>query len=264
MPQHSAETTEKQSVSVLAALEAGNGSIRKREGQWLLQSPHLHRAVAVPPAVVALLLSRGHLVPGRSGGLQARTASLRDDARLSSHRPARPTEGAAAPVINDAESPLAWLRARKDGSGKPLIGDEQFLAGERLRADYEKSCLERRTTASWDASKVAGPSSGNRVAELTDSMIAARQNFHKALDAVGPELSGMLVQVCCLSAGIEQAERLLDMPRRAGRAVLGLALTSLARHYGFLKTANSGARRTAMAHWGTADFRPAIPPQAGS
>ncbi len=70
---------------------------------------------------------------------------------------------------------------------------------------------------------------------MTDAMIAARQNFHAALDAVGPELSGMLVQICCLSAGLEQAERLLELPQRAGKAVLALGLTSLARHYGFLR-----------------------------
>ena len=67
----------------------------------------------------------------------------------------------------------------------------------------------------------------------------------KALEAVGPELASMLAQVCCLSAGLEQAERLLNLPQRSGKAVLGLALTALARHYGLLRPPGS-ARRAAL------------------
>ena len=39
---------------------------------------------------------------------------------VSDRRPPRPDETenpAAAPVFNDAESPLAWLRSRKDKAG---------------------------------------------------------------------------------------------------------------------------------------------------
>ena len=34
--------------------------------------------------------------------------------------------------FNCAESPLAWLRTRKDASGRALISQEQFFAGIRL------------------------------------------------------------------------------------------------------------------------------------
>jgi hypothetical protein len=36
---------------------------------------------------------------------------------------------AAAPLLNDAESPLTWLRARRGKDGKPLISEAQYLAG---------------------------------------------------------------------------------------------------------------------------------------
>lgn len=148
------------------------------------------------------------------------------------------------PSFNDAESPLTWLRARRGKDGRPLLSDAQYLAGERLRSDYERAMLSRRITTNWELAG-AGGRSGPVAAELSDGAIAARQRYHAALDAVGPELGSMLAQVCCLSAGIEQAERLLDLPQRSGRAVLGLGLTALARHYGLLKA----GQRPAMASW---------------
>jgi hypothetical protein len=39
-------------------------------------------------------------------------------------------------VVNEGESPLGWLKSRKDRNGRPLISGEQHEAGERLRADY--------------------------------------------------------------------------------------------------------------------------------
>ena len=75
----------------------------------------------------------------------------------------------------------------------------------------------------------------------------------KALEAVGPELASMLAQVCCLSAGLEQAERLLNLPQRSGKAVLGLALTALARHYGLLQAAR---RRSGLAPLGPGGLPP--------
>ncbi len=264
MPNFPEDAHQAQYLSFRRLIENTSTTIRKQNQAWFLHAPARKDAIAVPPAIVAELLAKGHLVPSACGGLKSRNAVAGVSHRLTSHRPPRPEHETVLPSFNDAESPLAWLRSRQSKSGKPLIGDAQFLAGERLRADYERSCLERRTTSSWDISQSAGGTSGNRAADLTDAMIAARQSFHAALDAVGPELSGMLVQVCCLSAGIEQAERLLDMPQRAGKAVLGLALTSLARHYGFLKPASGSERGMSISRWATEDYRPAISPQAAA
>lgn len=179
---------------------------------------------------------------------------MSDTPKLSARRPPRP-EG--APAINDAESPLAWLRARRGKDGAPLISEAQYLAGERLRLDFERALLARRTTLNWDVAG-AGGRGGNVAAELSDGAIAARQRYHAALDAVGPELGSMLAQVCCLCAGIEHAERLLSLPARSGRAVLGLGLTALARHYGLAQHARAGA----IAGWSLAGSRPGLP-QAG-
>jgi hypothetical protein len=179
------------------------------------------------------------------------------NAPITQHRPQRPIEGASArPTSNDAESPLAWLRTRRDRSGQPLISEAQYLAGERLRMDFERAMLTRRTTTNWDAAGTGGRG-GNVSAELSDGAIAARQRYHRAMDAVGPELSSILLQVCCMSAGLEQAERLLNLPQRSGKAVLGLALTSLARHYGLLEGQGRSAARDVL-QWARDGYRPSI------
>ena len=77
------------------------------------------------------------------------------------------------PAFNDAESPLTWLRARRDRTGQPLISDAQYLAGERLRMDFERAMLARRTTTNWDMAG-AGGRGGASAAELSDGAIAAR------------------------------------------------------------------------------------------
>ena len=174
---------------------------------------------------------------------------------FSGHRPPKPAEGPhAAPVFNDAESPLGWLRTRKDKAGQPLISNAQYLAGEKLRLDFERALVAGRTTTNWEMAGAASRS-GNAVAELSDGTIAARRRYIKALEAVGPELSSILTQVCCLSAGLEQAERVLNLPQRSGKAVLGLALTALARHYGLLQAPRP---QSDLCHWGLPDFRPVI------
>jgi hypothetical protein len=104
--------------------------------------------------------------------------------------------------------------------------------------------------------------SDNHMASLSDNTIAARQKLHLALDAVGPELSGILLHVCCMAGGLEQAELRLNLPRRAGKAVLQLALTRLARHYGF-KSSVRHAGPEKIGHWAVADFKPQIQPQTG-
>jgi hypothetical protein len=157
-------------------------------------------------------------------------------------------------MYNDAESPLSWLRTRRDRSGQPLISSAQYVAGERLRSDFERAMLARRTTTNWG---LAGSGSGgNAAAELSDGAIAARQRYHKAITAVGPELAAILQQVCCMAAGLEQAERILNLPQRSGKAVLGLALSALARHYGLTKDGSRAGQR--ISQWGMEGYRPAI------
>lgn len=137
--------------------------------------------------------------------------------------------------FNCGESPLSWLRTRKDGAGKPLISAEQYGAGLRLHGDFMAAALGPRTTSLW-IGPVGHGNSHARCDLMHDSerALAARQRYHRALDAVGPELSAILVEICCHATGIEAAERMLGLPRRSGKVVLDLALTRLARFYGLV------------------------------
>lgn len=158
--------------------------------------------------------------------------------------------------IDFAESPLAWLRSRRGRGGADLIGDAEYLAGERLRADYTLAGLIRRTTMNWDA--LGGPverERGGRAPDISDAAMAARSRVEAALSAVGPDLAGVLVDVCCLLRTLGDVERARHYPARSGKVVLRLALSALARHYG-LSEEGRGPQSAPVRRWGTPDSRP--------
>ena len=137
-------------------------------------------------------------------------------------------------LANKSESPLAWLLKRRGKDGKSLINDEQFNAGERLREDFCFAQMSPSVTANWSApaggkSLRRGPSTGS---DMTDNVMAAKERVSSALNAVGAELAGSLIDVCCHMNGLEALERSNGWPQRSGKIVLVLALSSLARHYG--------------------------------
>lgn len=163
------------------------------------------------------------------------------------------------PGLDEAESPLGWLRRRKGKDGAPLIDDAQFAAGERLRADVFFAGLGARVTMDWGrtgaAPKVRSTSGGS--ASMLDNMVAARQRVDHAMRAVGPEMSGLLLDVCGFMKGLEVVELERGWPARSARIVLLHALSMLARHYGIdkpHKATPAGPAR--IRQWGADDFRP--------
>jgi len=144
--------------------------------------------------------------------------------------------GVAQVMVNDSESPLAWLARRRGRDGRAMIDPAQFLAGERLRADFTRAHLTPRITSSWSGiGRTRGVNGG--AGDMTDVVIASRQRVRQALDACGPEFAGLLLDVCCFLRGLEDVERERGWPARSAKVVLQLALDRLARHYGLRREA---------------------------
>lgn len=154
-----------------------------------------------------------------------------------------------------AESPLGWLRSRKDKAGEPLISADEFEAGERLRRDYTLAGLLVRTTMNWDGlgGRAERRSAGGR--DLNAASLDARARVNAVIRGLGPDLASVAIDVCCHLAGLADIERLHGWPQRSGKVVLRLALAALARHYGIDAEA-TGGERSASRHWATPDFRP--------
>lgn len=165
-------------------------------------------------------------------------------------------------IVNVGESPLGWLRRRKDRNGTPLIDAQQFEAGERLRAEFERAQLSPNITSHWEAaasSRRMRRSAPSGAADMRDDVLASRQRVIKALEAVGPELSGVLLDICCYLQGLSDAEKSRGWPQRSGKVILQIALSRLARHYGLIRDRDNRNRLGAkIRHWGTENFRPTL------
>jgi hypothetical protein len=172
-----------------------------------------------------------------------------------------PAEPQAKPAITDDESPIAWLARRKGRDGQPLLSSAQIDAAERLRADHYFAGLTPRVTTNWSSfgagdRRRSAPGAG---VELRDSTMAARERVNRALREVGPELAGLLVDVCCHLKRLEAAEMDRGWPPRTAKIVLGLGLTRLARHYGIIaREKEEASSRPPIRHWGSADYRPTL------
>ncbi len=160
--------------------------------------------------------------------------------------------------FDESESPLAWLARRKDRDGKPLIDPAQLAAGERMRADFTRAGMTPRVTANWIAPVAQGRrGGGDSAAAFADVVIASKERLNRAIESVGPEFSGLLLDVCCFLKGLETVERERRWPQRTAKVVLGLALDRLARHYGISVEAK-GPARGVMRTWQAEGARPTM------
>jgi hypothetical protein len=212
----------------------------------------------LPACLVKEMHLRDLLKPRPGGGLMPASETARSKVTVAITDPQGRTIAAER---REAECALDWLRGRKDQSGQPLISEEQFAAAERLRSDYTLARMEQQTTADWETPIESGlrdRSGSQSYIPLSDRTLAAKQRLYGALSHVGPELSGILLEVCCMASGLENAERLLGLPRRSGKPILQIALTRLARHYGLLPDEAPRLPEGRLHHWATPDYRPQI------
>jgi len=180
-------------------------------------------------------------------------------------------EGEAPVLVDEAESPLAWLARRRDKDGRAFLTPARFAAGERLRADFTVAGLMPSVTSNWSAGRIgAGKGARGGLADLADRALAARDRVRAALDAVGHDLADVLLDVCCFLKGLETVESDRRWPVRSAKVVLDIALGRLADHYGLADETRGVDRAPRLRAWGTGDHRPLtgtgldrLPPPAG-
>lgn len=145
---------------------------------------------------------------------------------LTSEGPRRKgrSPGKRSVTVNPAESPLSWLHARGH------LEDRLFAAGECLRADYERAQLAPSVTMRWEPVR-PGRNQGPGRLGPTERQMAARERFHRAIDAAGKGLEDILWRVVCAGEGLPEVERALEWPARSGKLVLRIALDRVAEFY---------------------------------
>jgi hypothetical protein len=155
---------------------------------------------------------------------------------------------------NELSSPMLALSRLKDRDGQGFFSADTLEAGERLASDFHRGHLSPRITASWEprlATRGKGQSNGAQ--DLSDTAMSARMRFSKAADAMGPELAGVAIDVCCFEKGLELVERERQWPVRSAKLMLRTALLALARHY---SPPPPTTRKRETHHWGADGYRP--------
>ncbi|QPC87186.1 hypothetical protein GA830_10870 [Mesorhizobium sp. NBSH29] len=225
--------------------------------------------IAVPRIAFDALISSGLVLRDKTGSIKLADAGVAwlkrqatsCDPFAGQHRDLagvriEMSDGAIATVTaNLAESPLAKLLRHKMRNGSAFLSAEEFQAGERLRSDYTRGQIMPRLGAHWEASVSSGRRGGNGMADITDAALASRQRVDLAIDAIGPELAGVLIDICCFLKGLEQVEMERGWPVRSAKVVLKTALGALARHYA---PPPKSRRSSGFVHWGTTDYRPKL------
>ncbi len=261
---------EKKLGKMLLALMRGDGRFQEGEAQIFrvddgvgLKRMHLASEVRdlalqqgfveIGAAIIRLTGEGRAKAASLSGHPQAYRLQHGAVARASSGGP----ESAGAALIDDAESPLAWLHRRRTTGGMPMVDDAEFNAGERLRLDFTRGGMMPSVTSNWRDMAASGGGRGGR-AEMTDAALAARDRVNAALKAVDPSLAGVAIDVCCFLKGLETVESERSWPQRSAKVVLKMALQALARHYGIASevVGHGGGKR--LQHWGSAGYRPQI------
>lgn len=244
---------EKAKERVLRFLAPGDAKATAAASGKVLLEADGRGTISVSREILAAMMEAG-MLGGRGGriSLTRRKAEMAGGRQIGSMA-VDTGEGPTMVAVNLSESPLAQLMRRKDRDGGPFLSRAEFDAGERLRADYTRGQIMPRLGANWEASVSSGRREGG-VGDLTDVALAARMRVEKAIRAVGPELSGVLVDVCCFLKGMETVEIERGWPVRSAKIVLKGALGALDRHY------NPERERPEKRsfRWGAADYRPSI------
>ena len=122
------------------------------------------------------------------------------------------------------ENPIMSLSRRRDKNGEPFLNREQLEAGEHLRQDFELSDIEVEELRQGSFDHKNGD-------HVHAGVSSARERLSLALKDLGPGLSDVAIECCCLQNGLEMTEKKMGWSSRSGKIVLRIALTRLIQHY---------------------------------
>lgn len=254
--------------------EAGMQAERRAEQIVLLrQGSSVSLASGMPTGVLAELLHSGAVQcqsrSGRTfftitedGRAHIRREMAADSPFGTQHRTLETREitgeaGREVVRVNTREDPLDVFRRGRHCAN--LVGPAELEAAERFRWDLAQAQTMPQVTANWSRLVVDG-AGYNPGLSVSEAIVEARRRVDAAMRAVGPDFSGILMDICGFSKGMEAIEKEHAFPLRSGKVVVGLALRGLARHYG-LSNAATGRNHAPMRHWGAEGYRPKL--QAG-
>jgi hypothetical protein len=229
-------------------------------------------AAGMPTGVLAALLEAGAVCCEARNGQSSFVITDAGRARLAREHAER--DGAAAPFaaqhrtievreidlggephaaqVNTRDDPLDVFRRNRHMAH--FVGPAEIEAGERLQRDFVLTRMLPQVTANWSRLVVDG-AGYNPGLSMPERMVEARGRVDRALRAVGPDFSGILIDTLGFSKGIASLERENAFPLRSGKVALGFALRHLARHYG-LRNEASGSGNGGIRHWDAAGCRP--------
>lgn len=207
-------------------------------------------AAAIAPAGQAYLAR----LAARQAGQGDTAFAAQHRAEAMADRPDPAGDGTQVRVrVNQEESPLAWLAARRGADGAPLIDAAQFEAGERFRRDLTMAGIMPGISIDWDrlGSGGGGGGGGYRAGRLdaTEACIAARQRVTQAVRHLGAEDGDLLIDVCGFLTRISEIERARGWPARSGKIMIARALSRLADHYGLAAEARGVVRHRRILAW---------------
>lgn len=251
---------------LLRFLRAGNASVMDagQKGLMLLDGGS-RGTIAVKRTLLAKAISSGLVAVDAerncrlNDSSQSKQEAVADALAVSAREPVAATiagpQGPDKVTINLAESPLSLLASRRDRNGRRFLSADECAAGERLRRDYERACLMPRLGINWERPIVGSHHAGIGDGQLDfpEAVLAARIRVEKAIETVGPELAGILVDICCFLKGLQQVEAERGWPARSAKIMLKSALAALDRHY---RPQHARVRRAF--HWGAPGFRPTM------
>ncbi|MEM1286895.1 MAG: DUF6456 domain-containing protein [Pseudomonadota bacterium] len=190
-------------------------------------------------------LKRGGYV---SGTRALPSVTARGLALLSAELKTLPANTSAQPGKNEAHAayriPDIVTRLARPRKGEAcLLERSDVLAAERLQHDLHKAQIMPRIGQNWSLSALTSVDGGSHkgASDLEIGNMDARQRVQDALAAVGPEFSGLLLDICLFEKSLKTIEAERRWPARSGKLAVALGLKSLARHYDTRCHANRSA-----------------------